>query len=161
MSSYRFLTLASLLAAMAMPSVAKAQNRCLDVPVSIQETIDEELLDVNGTPRVTKAQAVRTRDLSRAHFVSVIMYAPGIEDGETLTWLVSGELTNPGMWLAADNVTAAFTFVPYAGDTRVGRVINADGYREARACARGAAQSNRQSLYHPLVMPGLEPTSEL
>lgn len=116
-------------------SVGSPAGGCIGVPAALQETIEQELIDVNGRFRVSAAQAVRTRDFERAHFVSVVMYAAGIEDGETLTWLVSGELNNPGMWFAADHMTDEFTYVPYAGNTQIGRVRGAHGYSQAKSCA--------------------------
>lgn len=75
--------------------------------------------------------AVRSQHHKNVWYVSTKIYGPGLENGVSAVWSMSGAKGNPGMILAADTTADEFTPVPYMNDTKAGTGLGMDP--EARA----------------------------
>lgn len=130
---------ATLLAGLAVAALAgcsappDAETReCLDVPASIMDRIAE---GANSTPiSPIAASAVRSESFEDATIVAMSFEVDGAE--ERGVWAVGGSLTEPGLTLAIDAVSAVVTDWPNEMNGEKFDVTT-DGASEALDCLAG------------------------
>jgi len=110
-------------------SPAKPQyqfERASQAQVKRLKAVQEEDKRIAGT-----VYAVKSQHHKNVWYVSTKIYGPGLEDGISAVWSMSGDRANPGLVLAADTTADEFTPVPYMNDTKAGTGRGMDP--EARA----------------------------
>ena len=118
--------------AVAAVAAPVAVPQCLATSAIVVSDI-RELLNINGAYSILRTAAVRSTDHRNAHLVAVTFSASGI-NSQALVFLVSGSLDSPGMYFAGDVITAEFSVVRRARDTKAGLVRGTQSYYNVLRC---------------------------
>lgn len=115
------------------PAIAVAESRCLDVPPSWVSDIADGF---NEPVELLDAQAVRSKDRKRVHFISArVVGGPG--DGSVATFAKTGELDGPGLLMGVPPEATKLAVWPNAQKTKFAFEFGEDGYAESRDCVLG------------------------
>jgi len=90
-------------------------------PASFQQLDLIKEVQIPGNYIKMKGCAIKSRNHKRAYYVSTKIYGPGIEDGVTGVWFITGDKDTPGIIQNVDGVSRQFTpDLPYGADTSSG-----------------------------------------
>jgi hypothetical protein len=112
------------------PTVAAAEERCVDVPVDHVSALAEGF---NEPVELIDAQAVRSRDRKNISFISARMVG-GPGDGLVATCAKTGDIDGPGLFMGIPPEATKFAVWPNGQKTKLAFEFGEDGYAESRDC---------------------------
>lgn len=121
-------------------AISNAFGRCVKVPGSLVEKIQERLHYVAGKASLREARAVHSKDFDEVYLVSSDIEGEWLEKSRAIaTWAAVGSLENPSAVLSVDGLARQFSDWPVGETFNPGISMSSDGVQPSRICASGAA----------------------
>ena len=105
-------------------------------PASQQQLVLIKEVQIPGNHIQMRGYAVKSSSHRNAYYVSTKIYGPGIDEGVTCVWFISGDKSSPGLIHSADHFAHEFTpDIPFSRDTKAAASMRDKEARAVKAYA--------------------------